>query len=731
MRPWLGDVSRRVRRNPLRLEIAGFANVVEVSAGGFSTVYRADQPRFGRTVAVKVLHVRGLTSSFERECKALGMLGSHPNVVSVFDADIDKSGRPYIVMEYLPSGSLADRLKAGGSLPWAEVLAIGVKLAGTLESAHKAGVLHLDVKPANVLIGPDGEPKLADFGIARVRAALGVTTQTLAFTAGFAGPEWFEEGEPTEASDVYGLGATLFTLLVGHSPFLRSRDEEPNAEVVIGRMLFGAVPELGPEFPEELRALVMRAMAKKAGDRFGSAAEFGAALQAVQRDHGLRVTDLPIVAVPGIPPGPDQPPARHRRLAATSLLVAVMLVASVVWVAAAKPGTCSPIAKPGDGVLSFGTLLPKTGQYVYNGPALEAGAQLAINDIAAVGGIPGIAVKLDEANQRDEGNSSADTASQSTDALLSGGVDAIIGAATSAVTARVIDKVVCTGTILFSPSNTALMFSTYNDHGLYFRTEPATIFEGSVLGKLVVADGNSTVVVMSRNDAYGNSSRQTTAKAIEDFGGRVLDSFSYNPNASNYDRDIQRAKAENPDAIVLIGFTESAPILATMIREGLGPQNKRVYGTPANMSNTLARQVNPQDPGVLTGMTGIQPNAGSEAFGVRLKKVNPGLQDFTYAPHSYDAVVITALAAAVAGTDAPAAVAAQINGVTKGGEKCMSFADCMRFVGERKDIDYDGASGPLEFTEPGEPSSVTYVISEFQADGSLEPLRTVTAGSPT
>ncbi|MGH3924552.1 MAG: ABC transporter substrate-binding protein, partial [Pseudonocardiaceae bacterium] len=214
-------------------------------------------------------------------------------------------------------------------------------------------------------------------------------------------------------------------------------------------------------------------------------------------------------------------------------------------------------------------------------------------------------------------------------------------------------------------------------------------------------------------------------------GGRVLDSFSYNPNASNYDRDIQRAKAENPDAIVLIGFTESAPILATMIEEGIGPQNKRVYGTPANMSNTLARQVNPQDPGVLTGMTGIQPYAGSEAFGVRLKKINPGLQDFTYAPHSYDAVVTTALAAAVAGTDAPAAVAAQINGVTKGGEKCMSFADCTRLVGERKDIDYDGASGPLEFTEPGEPSSAIFVISEFQADGSLKPLRTVTAGSAT
>ncbi|MGH3928124.1 MAG: bifunctional serine/threonine-protein kinase/ABC transporter substrate-binding protein, partial [Pseudonocardiaceae bacterium] len=340
------------------------------------------------------------------------------------------------VMEYLPAGSLADRLKAGGSLPWAEVLAIGVKLAGTLESAHKAGVLHLDVKPANVLIGPDGEPKLADFGIARVRAALGVTTQTLAFTAGFAGPEWFEEGEPTEASDVYGLGATLFTLLVGHSPFLRSRDEEPNVEVVIGRMLFGPVPELDPGLPEGLRAVVRRAMAKKAGDRFASATEFGEAVQAVERHHGQAATPLTVVPVAQILPEQEVPSARNRRLVEVSILSVVALVAGVVGVVV-WPDTCARTQTVhADGVLSFGTLLPKTGQYVYNGPALEAGARLAINDIAVVGGIPGIAVKLDEANQRDEGNSSADTASQSTDALLSGGVDAIIGAATSAVTAR-------------------------------------------------------------------------------------------------------------------------------------------------------------------------------------------------------------------------------------------------------------------------------------------------------
>ncbi|MGH8884381.1 MAG: bifunctional serine/threonine-protein kinase/ABC transporter substrate-binding protein [Egibacteraceae bacterium] len=713
----------------MRFEISGFTNVVEVSAGGFSTVYRADQPRFSRTVVVKVLHVYGLTSSFERECRALGMLGGHPNVVSVFDAALDKSGRPYIVMEYLPAGSLADRLEADGQLSWEAVLAIGVKLAGALESAHQADVVHLDVKPANVLVGTDGEPKLADFGIARMRAALGAkrATQTLALTPGYAAPERFKEDEPTVAADVYGLGATLFTLLVGHSPFLRSRDEQPWPEVIIGRVLYEPVPELDPGFPQGLRAVARRAMAKSPADRFGSAAELGEALRAVQRDHELAVTSLLVVPVADIP-APLPPPVRHRRLAMVSLLAVVTLVAGAV-IAFVRP---SPCARPqADGALSFGTLLPKTGQFLYSGPAMQAGVQLAMKDVNAAGAIAGIVVKLDEANQHDEGDPfSGETASKATDPLLSGRVDVLIGPATSAVAGKVIDKVVCAGVIVFSPANSASVFTTYDDRGLYFRTAPSNVFRGPLLGELVVADGNSTAVVIARDDLSGNDFRRLIEQAIKASGGSVLDSFSYDPTAPNHDRDVQRIKDKNPDAVVLSGFSESASILREMIEQGLGPQRKRVYaGT--TMSNTLPRLVNPQDPGVLAGMRGMFVDEGSEAFVRRLREVDPGLQEFTFGAETYDAVVVTALAAAVAGTDAPAAIAEQINGVTKGGEKCTSYADCVKLVRERKNIDYDGASGPLEFADPGEPSSATYVISEFQADGSLKPLRTVAAGSAT
>lgn len=734
MRGNLNDAFGRFRHHPLRFEIPGCVIVEKLEEGGFSTIYRAYQPQLRRWVAVKVLDPRHfskqhLRSRFEQECAAQGMLGDHPHVARIFEAGISKSGSPYIVMEYLPAGSLADRLDADGSLPCEEALTIGVKLAGALQSAHQAGVLHRDVKPANVLVTPDGEPKLADFGISRLRAGseAAAATQTLAFTAGYAAPELFEGEAPTAASDVYGLGATLFTLLVGHSPFLRAREEKPNVEVMIGRTIFGPVPELDPGFPESLRAVVRRAMSKKAAQRFESAAEFGEALRRVQHDQGLAATSLHVVDVQEIPQEPPPPSTRHRRSALVGLVMAVALVAGIGGVVAWPDSCAEAETVPADGVLSLGTLLPKTGQFLYLGPAMQAGVQLAMEEITATGGIPGIAVKLDEADRRDEGNSAADTASQSTDALLTGGVDVIIGPGTSAVTARVIDKVVCSGVILFSPSSAAPLFSTYDDHGLYFRTAPSSDFQGQALGKLVLDDGNSTAVVIARGDPYGNSLQQEIERVIENSGAKILDSFSYRPGAFDHARTIQRVKNINPDAIVLIGFTESATVLAAMVEQGLGPRSKKVYGTPANMTNTLARQVNPQDPSVLIGMRGIQPDAGGEAFVARLREIDPGLQDVAYAAHAYDAVVVTALAAAIAGTDAPAAVAEQINGVTRDGEKCADFSGCMDLVKAGRDIDYDGVSGPLEFTDPGEPSSATYVISEFQADGSLQPLRRVEA----
>jgi branched-chain amino acid transport system substrate-binding protein len=347
-----------------------------------------------------------------------------------------------------------------------------------------------------------------------------------------------------------------------------------------------------------------------------------------------------------------------------------------------------------------------------------------MKDINEAGGIPGLtAVKLDPENQRDEDDPATDAASRSIDELLSRQVDVIIGPATSAVALKVIDKVTCAGVILFSPSNVAQTFTTYPNRGLYFRATPPAVVEGTVLGRLVVADGNATAVVVSRDDVAANDIRATTVTAIQKSGGKVLDSFHYDPNARNYSKEVQRIKDKNPDAIVLIGFSESASILSAMIQEGLDPKNKRLYGSTSNFNSSLASQVDPQDPGVLAGMRGVTPDVSDDVFVKRLREANPGLRNINYAAQAYDAIVITALAAAIAGTDQPAAIAKQINDVTKGGEKCLNFRDCMTLVKDRKNIAYVGPSGPLEFSVSGEPSSATFIIGEIQADGTVKTLR--------
>ncbi len=622
------DVVRRFRRNAPGLEIPDFQNVEKIADGGFSAIYRAYQPQFGRMVAIKVLppSLRGM---FERECETLGRLGDHPHVVRVFQAAVARSGSPYIVMEYLPAGSLADRLDAAGPLHWHEALAIGVKLAGVLQSAHEAGILHLDLKPANVLIGPDGEPKLADFGIARLRAALGATTQSLYLTPGYGAPE-LSEGEVAAACDVYGLGATLFALLKGHSPFLRSRDEQlSNVGIILGRQRHEPVPDLDRGIPEDVRAVVRWAMARSPRDRLSSAAEFGEALRTAQRGHGLAATPPIVVPVAPIPPQPPSPARLPRwQVAIASLLLALQPAIDVVR-AVIGPELCT--TAQADGVLILGTTLPRTGQFINPGTAQLAGAQAAKEDIDAAGGIPGITFQLVQASQPDEGNPSADTARQSTDELLAIGADVIIGPSTSASALRVIDTITRRGVIMFSPTNSTALLSTHPDRGLYFRTSLSDVFRKTVVADLVVADGNRTAVVMSRDDVWGTAMREATVTALENAGVTVLDSFGYDRNALDFDREVQRIKAKNPDAIVLMSFTESVPILRTMIEQRIGPQDKRVYGMSASMSNLLTGQVDPENPGGLAGMKVIQPNV-DEAVRNRLKEINPGLQDFRYHP---------------------------------------------------------------------------------------------------
>ncbi|MEB3022136.1 serine/threonine-protein kinase [[Mycobacterium] crassicus] len=278
----MGDVAAE-------LVSAGLTEPQEIGRGGFGVVYRCVQVSLDRTVAVKVLTAdldQENLDRFIREQRAMGRLSGHPNIVNVLQIGTTASGRPFLVMQYHPHGTLDALIRKHGPLDWSRVLRSGVKLAGALETAHEAGVLHRDVKPANILYTEYGEPALTDFGIARVAGGFETRAGLVAGTPAFTAPEVLSGAIPSVASDLYGLGATLFCALTGHAAFERRSGESLIAQFV--RLSSAPVPDLGKlDIPDALSQAVEQAMAADPADRPASAAEFGAELCEIGRRIGM------------------------------------------------------------------------------------------------------------------------------------------------------------------------------------------------------------------------------------------------------------------------------------------------------------------------------------------------------------------------------------------------------------------------------------------------------------
>src|SRR5690349_6923252 len=213
----------------VELFAAGFDEAEEIGRGGFGVVYRCLQEDLDRTVAVKVLTADldpENLARFMREQRAMGRMSGHPNIVDLYQVGVTRSGRPFLVMPYHAHGSLDRLIRAGGPLGWEQVLRLGVKVAGALETAHIGGTLHRDVKPANILLTDYDEPQLSDFGIARIAGGFETTTGSITGSPAFTAPEVLEGRPPTVQSDIYSLGATLFCALTGHAAFERRSGEQ-------------------------------------------------------------------------------------------------------------------------------------------------------------------------------------------------------------------------------------------------------------------------------------------------------------------------------------------------------------------------------------------------------------------------------------------------------------------------------------------------------------------------
>ena len=364
-----------------------------------------------------------------------------------------------------------------------------------------------------------------------------------------------------------------------------------------------------------------------------------------------------------------------------------------------------------DGVLKVGGLLPETGNLAFLGPPEFAGAALAADDINAAGGVLGADVEWSPGDSSDNG----DVANQTVDRHLADGADVILGAASSGVSFTVIDKITGACKIHFSPANTSPDFTEYEEDDLYFRTAPSDVLQGRVLADLIVSEGSTTVGLMALQDPYGEGLLNFTKIPLEEQGAEVVVDFVYDPAAPNFDAEVEQMVSADPEAVVVIGFDESAQILAGLFEQGFTPDVKKIYLVDGNVGNALG--LNFTEEGVLTGIKGTLPTAEvSEEFKARLLETDPGLIDFTYGPETYDAFVITALAAEQAGSDDPALIAANINGITRDGEKCSTFEECKALIADGTDIDYDGPSGPQTFGPAGEPTEANFAIDSYNGD---------------
>jgi serine/threonine-protein kinase len=295
-----GDLSGRTLGGRYRVES-------ELGRGGMAKVYRGTDSVLGRPVAVKVLSAQyaedaNFVTRFRREAQAAARL-NHPNLVQVYDTGSD-DGIHYIVMEYVEAKTLADYLAGGGRIMPDRAIELAEAVCDALDVAHAQGVIHRDVKPANIMVTRDGRVKVTDFGIARVMTNETVEqTAAVLGTASYLSPEQAQGGAIDQRSDLYSLGCVLYEMLTGRPPFTA---DSPVA-VASKHVLEQPIPpsRSNPDVSPQLDAVVMRALAKNPDNRYQSASEMREDLERARQG-------LPVMATPLLPDAPGTTQVIHR-----------------------------------------------------------------------------------------------------------------------------------------------------------------------------------------------------------------------------------------------------------------------------------------------------------------------------------------------------------------------------------------------------------------------------------
>ncbi len=404
----------------------------------------------------------------------------------------------------------------------------------------------------------------------------------------------------------------------------------------------------------------------------------------------------------------------------------VAAAAAISLALAGCSASSEPVAK-GDGVLKLGAVIPLTGALSFLSPPEIAGIELAVEDINAAGGVLGKPVEFSIEDSSDGDNPTVAPASATK--LLSEGVDAIIGAAASGVTRLIIDQITQAKVVQISMSNTAPDLTDWKDGGYYFRTAPSDLLQGAIVGNQVVADGNENVGIIFQQTSYGEGLEAKAKAIIEAAGAKVVSSLPFPEAETNFDSIVDETIAAGADSVLVISYDEIKKIVPALQKKKFdGSKIYLVDGNLANFSDQAWKSY-------LKGAKGTLPGGKlDEAFKQRAadlykKNHNEELKETAYLAETYDAVILLALAAEEAGSDAGEAIQAHMTSVSTGGTKVTDFAAGLKVIKDGGDVDYDGFSGPIEFDENGDPTGASIGIYQYGTEGTSTLLEVVAGNS--
>jgi branched-chain amino acid transport system substrate-binding protein len=376
---------------------------------------------------------------------------------------------------------------------------------------------------------------------------------------------------------------------------------------------------------------------------------------------------------------------------------------------AAPPEDFEPIP------LTIGTLLPQTGALAPIIDALEEPTRMAAAEINAV--FDGL-ITLDHADS----GTNPDVAAENVDRFLTGNHSAILGAAASGVSTAIVNQVQDAGVVMCSGSNTAASLSVFEP--FYIRTAPSDDLQAPTLGDVIIDDGFEDVAVVWRNDEYGVGFGEVLADYLEASGLNVTLAVGYDPDAPSFADLMDDVAASGAEALAMITFAEGGQMVLDM----QGRFDGQVYVADGFVDTVGAEQLGGRVD-LLEGFRGTAPSSapedGEPTFPARFAEFAPDTPTI-FSAHFYDCLIVVALAAQSAQSADPTVFVDHLVSVTRDGTPCTSFEECYELLAQGQDIDYNGASGPLDFQDNGQPSVGTYDVFTFDAEGNNVAERQVT-----